>query len=106
LSSDVDSDSVIGSRNSSGKYPRGLLWSMTTKGERLMPAPIAEVEFQKILNRCFFPFHAKASKNLLNTFVPRRRAGPRTHFTIWIYIRCLVLGRANTAIQANGAQIL
>jgi N-formylglutamate deformylase len=57
LSSDVDSDSVVGSTNSAGKFPRGLLWSMTTKGERLMAAPVPEIEFQKILKRCFFPFH-------------------------------------------------
>lgn len=57
LSTDVDADSVIGCANSSGKFPRGLLWSMTTKGERLMAAPVSEIEFQKILKRCFFPFH-------------------------------------------------
>jgi N-formylglutamate deformylase len=57
LSTDIDSDSVVGSSNPAGKFPRGLLWSMTTKGERLMSAPVTEIEFKKILNRCFFPFH-------------------------------------------------
>lgn len=57
LSTDIDRDSVIGSENAHGTFPRGLLWSMTTKGERLMPSPITQEELQKILARCFFPFH-------------------------------------------------
>lgn len=57
LSTDVDSNSVVGSLNPPGKFPRGLLWSMTTTGEQLMATPVGEAEFQKILERCFFPFH-------------------------------------------------
>lgn len=57
LETDVDEDSVIGSSNKKGAYPRGLLWSMTTKGEKLMPGPIDQAKFQAILERCFHPFH-------------------------------------------------
>ncbi len=84
LSTDVDADSVIGSQNPSGKYPRGLLWSTTTKGERLMPAPIADLEFQKILERCFYPFHA-AVVALAEVIVPqatRRAERPLYHLDL------------------------
>ncbi|MDZ4083723.1 MAG: N-formylglutamate amidohydrolase [Bdellovibrionales bacterium] len=84
LSTDVDSDSVIGSRNASGKFPRGLLWSMTTKGERLMSAPITDVEFQKILNRCFFPFHSSVEKlaEHVSPKATRRAENPLYHLDL------------------------
>ena len=58
LSTDVDQASVIGSENPRGTYPRGLHWSMTTKGEPLMPGPISFDLHQKIVERCFAPFHS------------------------------------------------
>lgn len=57
LASDVDSASVLGSQNPPGSFPRGLHWSMTTKGERLMPGPISESRHQAIVERCLRPFH-------------------------------------------------
>lgn len=57
LATDVDESSVIGSQNRRGVYPRGLHWSMTTKGEPLMPGPISVDVHQAILDRCFTPFH-------------------------------------------------
>lgn len=57
LASDVDEDSVVGSRNKSGSFPRGLLWSMTTRGEKLMPRAVDQAAFEGLLKRCFHPFH-------------------------------------------------
>jgi N-formylglutamate deformylase len=75
---------VIGSSNPSGKFPRGLLWSMTTKGERLMSVPVTQTEFQKILNRCFFPFH-NSVEELAEFIVPkatRRAENPLYHLDL------------------------
>lgn len=57
LASDVDEASVIGSSNRRGLYPRGLHWSMTTKGEPLMPGPISVDVHRAVVERCFTPFH-------------------------------------------------
>lgn len=57
LASDVDSDSVVGSLNPRGSYARGLHWSMTTMGEKLMPGPIQQNVHQAIVDRCLTPFH-------------------------------------------------
>lgn len=58
LASDVDAQSVIGSMNAAGTFPRGLHWSMTTQGEPLMPGPIAIDVHQAIVDRCLTPFHS------------------------------------------------
>ncbi len=57
LATDVDAASVIGSSNPRGLFPRGLHWSMTTKGEPLMPGPILIDVHQAIVDRCLTPFH-------------------------------------------------
>lgn len=54
---DVDADSVQGHANPSGKFPRGLHWSITTKGERLMPGPMEKPVHDRIVENYFEPFH-------------------------------------------------
>ncbi len=55
---DIDVDSVTDAANASGKFPRGLHWSITTKGERLMPGPISRSQHDVLVERYFEPFHA------------------------------------------------
>src|SRR5689334_10612521 len=57
LEDDVDVDSVIGHRNPSGKFPRGLHWSITTMGEKLMPKPISKDVHDVLVKKYFDPFH-------------------------------------------------
>ncbi len=54
---DVDADSVQGHTNPSGKFPRGLHWSITTKGEKLMPAPMPLETHDVLVEKYFEPFH-------------------------------------------------
>ena len=54
---DVDADSVIGHKNPPGKYPRGLHWSITTKGEKLTPGPMPQATHDQIIQKYFEPFH-------------------------------------------------
>ena len=56
---DVDADSVSGHANASGKFPRGLHWSITTKGERLMPGPMPKATHDVVVEKYFEPFHAQ-----------------------------------------------
>lgn len=80
LETDVDAGSVIGSTNKKGQFPRGLIWSMTTTGERLMPQPIDQATFHSLLERCFFPFH-EAVQALAEKVVPATaRHGTRSLF--------------------------
>ncbi len=54
---DVDRDSVVGHANASGKFPRGLHWAITTKGEKLMPGPMPFAVHEAIVKKYFEPFH-------------------------------------------------
>jgi N-formylglutamate deformylase len=56
---DVDADSVVGHANPPGKFPRGLHWSITTKGEKLMPGPMPQAIHDIIVEKYFEPFHAE-----------------------------------------------
>lgn len=56
---DVDADSVMDHPNASGKFPRGLHWSITTKGEKLMPGPMPRATHEVIVKNYFEPFHAQ-----------------------------------------------
>jgi N-formylglutamate deformylase len=58
LPDDVDSDSVRGSKNPSGKFTTGLHWVKTTRGATLMAEPISEDLHDQLLKRYFEPFHA------------------------------------------------
>ncbi len=78
LATDVDQDSVLGSSNSAGSFPRGLLWSMTTKGEKLMPSAIDRATYDKLLERCFHPFH-QAVHFVAENVVPVAARQPVNH---------------------------
>lgn len=54
---DVDADSVQGHVNPSGKFPRGLHWSITTMGEKLMPGPMSLATHEVLVRKYFEPFH-------------------------------------------------
>lgn len=56
---DVDADSVAGHPNPPGKFPRGLHWSITTKGEKLMPGPMPRELHERLIHKYFEPFHAE-----------------------------------------------
>lgn len=64
LPDDVDQDSVEGHQNPSGKFPRGLHWAITTKGERLMPKPISKELHDKLVELYFEPFHKNVREEL------------------------------------------
>jgi N-formylglutamate deformylase len=77
LASDIDAQSVIGSENPRGAFPRGLHWSMTTQGEPLMPGPISFDVHQAIVDRCLTPFHL-AVENVAEAVRPRGLRSPKT----------------------------
>ena len=78
LADDVDCDSVEGHTNPSGKYPRGLHWSITTKRERLMAKPMPLSVHQTMVERYFDPFHREVRAALGEI----RNAGAKTTFHI------------------------
>jgi len=57
LPEDVDADSVQGHKNPSGKFPRGLHWTITTTGERLQPSPMTQELHDLLVKKYFEPFH-------------------------------------------------
>lgn len=59
LPEDVDADSVIGDANPSGTHPRGIHWTVTTIGEKLMPEPISKEAHDHLVEKYFRPFHAQ-----------------------------------------------
>lgn len=59
LPDDVDIDSVLGHKNPSGKFPRGLHWAITTKGERLMTEPMTAELHDLLVLKYFEPFHSQ-----------------------------------------------
>lgn len=71
LEDDVDQDSVEGHRNPPGKFPRGLHWSITTMGEKLMPKPISKELHDTLVEKYFKPFH----QNVRATVEQMRKAG-------------------------------
>ena len=62
LPDDVDADSVMGSSNPAGKFPMGLHWVKTTRGQRLMPKPITSEAHRQLVARYFQPFHEQVLK--------------------------------------------
>ncbi len=54
---DVDSDSVIDSKNPSGSFSRGFHWVMTTHETRLMKQPISIETHRKLVQLIYEPFH-------------------------------------------------
>src|SRR4051812_27385351 len=57
LAEDVDADSVVDHENPSGKFPRGLHWSITTGGEKLMRRPMSRELHDELVKLYFEPFH-------------------------------------------------
>jgi N-formylglutamate amidohydrolase len=64
---DIDVDSVIGSTNPSGKFPRGFHWSSTTEGNKLMPNPMSLDTHNQLVKLIYDPFHSEI-KNLFTHF--------------------------------------
>lgn len=54
---EIDCDSVQGSSNPSGTHPKGLHWSVTTFGERLIKEPMSLELHEKILKEYYHVFH-------------------------------------------------
>jgi N-formylglutamate amidohydrolase len=63
---DIDMDSVIGSANPKGKFPRGFHWSSTTEGDILMPKPMTPELHQKLVELIYNPFHVEIKKQFEN----------------------------------------
>lgn len=78
LRTDVDCDSVEGSQNPSGKFPRGLHWRITTQGETLMPKPVSQSLHQQLIAKYFVPFHEHVNIELDHL----RQAGAKTTYHI------------------------
>jgi len=57
LPSDIDEDSVQGSLNKSGQYPRGFHWSITTKKEKIMTEPMSQKTHEDLVKLIYEPFH-------------------------------------------------
>ncbi len=75
---DVDADSVKGHANPSGKFPRGLHWSITTMGEKLMPGPMTHELHDQLVKKYFDPFHRDVRAALADL----RQAGAKPTFHI------------------------
>ncbi|MGE4132460.1 MAG: N-formylglutamate amidohydrolase, partial [Bdellovibrionales bacterium] len=58
LPDDVDQDSVIGSPNPPGKFPTGLHWVRSMKGQNILPQPISRELHERLVEKYFEPFHA------------------------------------------------
>ena len=57
LPDDVDQDSVEGHANAAGKFPRGLHWTITTLGEKLLPRAMSQSLHDELVTKYFEPFH-------------------------------------------------
>jgi N-formylglutamate deformylase len=75
---DVDCDSVLGHENPSGKFPRGLHWAITTKGEKLMPGPMSRETHDILVDKYFEPFH----RDVRAMLAAIRKAGAITTYHI------------------------
>jgi N-formylglutamate deformylase len=78
LPEDVDAESVRGHANPPGSFTTGLLWVKTTTGVRLMREPIAKELHRQLLEKYFFPFHARIEEN----YARFRQAGAKQIFHI------------------------
>jgi N-formylglutamate amidohydrolase len=72
LPEDVDADSVEGSPNPSGKFPKGFHWVVTTRGERLMRAPISRERHERIVALHHDAFHAEVARMRASARAPGR----------------------------------
>jgi N-formylglutamate deformylase len=54
---DVDSQSV--ERGPAAHSPRGVIWRLTTEGDRAIAAPLRRAAFEERMNRVYRPYHAE-----------------------------------------------
>lgn len=73
IPSDVDADSVQGSPNPPGKFPRGFHWVITTHREKLLPAPMSPETHRKLVQLIYEPFH----ESVRNLYTKVREQGRR-----------------------------
>lgn len=57
LAEDVDVDSVVGATATSGQFPMGLHWRVTTKGDVLFKKPLSQELHKSFVVKYFEPFH-------------------------------------------------
>lgn len=69
LPSEFDADSVQGAPHPSGTHPKGLHWSITTWGERLITDPMSMDLHLDLVRKHYDPFHdkIKSMANALKT---------------------------------------
>lgn len=66
FATDVDESTVEGSSHPKGSFNRGLLWSVTTKGDTLMNRPITQALHSTLVEKYFDPFHEKVRSRYQN----------------------------------------
>jgi N-formylglutamate deformylase len=54
---DIDSQSVDGAP--AAHSPRGVIWRLTTEGERAIAAPLRRAAYEERMNRVYRPYHAR-----------------------------------------------
>lgn len=54
--SDIDQSSVVGSENLVGTHPKGLHWSVTTKGFQLLKTPMSKDLHEELVNKYYHGF--------------------------------------------------
>jgi N-formylglutamate amidohydrolase len=54
---DIDEDSVVGALHPSGTHPKGFHWSVTTKGDRLIPQPMSMELHETLVKKYYQTFH-------------------------------------------------
>jgi N-formylglutamate deformylase len=82
---DVDAASVEGNLNAAGKFPRGLHWSITTDGSKLMPGPMSLSAHKAIVQKYFNPFHAEIQsvhRTLQERMLASQNTGPLYHLDL------------------------
>ncbi len=67
LPDDIDVDAVQGASEPSGKFPQGLHWIRTTKGQPLLTHPMTMEKHNELVAKYFDPFH-KAVKGVYDAF--------------------------------------
>lgn len=65
---DVDMSSVQGSKKPTGSHPTGFIWTVTTKGDQLLPQPIEPDIFRQIVLKYWQPFHDQVKAAYQNYF--------------------------------------
>lgn len=59
---EFDEDAVIGAPFPKGKHPKGLHWSITTFGEKLIPTPMSMDLHNELMLKYYKPFHDQVGK--------------------------------------------